>query len=169
LSITYIDGRRNSKDVLCELSPCYAKSSVEARGRAALDADICISTSYRGGIGDGTPLSVNVVPVEVKMVEHSTMNEFEAMARSRRGARPGRREADEEHERRRKRKRRSQEHQNKGGEGPKDDPDKQKNGESRINPFKFPSTHLPKSVFGARQYLERVLKKEQRKRNLTYE
>jgi len=57
------------KDVLCELSACYAKSSIEARGRAALDADVCTSASYRSGIGDGTPLSVNVIPVEVMMNE----------------------------------------------------------------------------------------------------
>ena len=75
------------------------------------------------------------------------MNEFEAVARSRRGACTGRREEGEEQERRSKRKGRSQEHQNKGGEDPRDDPDKQKNRESRIIPFESPSTHPPKKTF----------------------
>ena len=91
------------------------------------------------------------------------MNEFEAMVGSRRGACTGRRKEEEEQERRSKRKGRSQEHQNKGGEDPKDAPDKQKDRQSRIIPFESPSTHPPKNVFGARRYLQRVLKREERK------
>jgi len=53
-----------------------------------------------------------------------------------------------------------------GGEEPEDDPDtKQKNGKSRISSFESPSIHPPKTFFGARRYLERVLEKEGRKRD----